>query len=109
MENIRRLRKEKGLTQKQLAHLVDVTDAQISLIESGKRSPSFEVLLKMGEVFDCSVDDIIRGKEKTVITTDDGQEDSLDEFQQIYTQLNEENKKSLRDYALYLLQRQSNG
>lgn len=106
--DIRRLRKAKGLTQGQLAELVDVTGSQISLIESGKRYPSFELLLKMGEVFGCSVDDIIRENEKPVITEDDGNED-LDEFISIVKELNEENAGSLRDFARYLLQRQRNG
>lgn len=42
--NVRELRKAKGLTQKQLAELVDVTDSQIRNIESGKRTPKFETL-----------------------------------------------------------------
>lgn len=74
MENIRDLRKAKGLTQKQLAKLIDVTESQVSQIENGKRNPGFETLLKLGEVFGCSVDDIVRGK-KIPATESDGQMD----------------------------------
>lgn len=44
--------------------------------------------------------------EKDPVTTAD---DGRDEIMKIYIELNEENKGSLRDYALYLLQRQNNG
>ena len=62
METIRERRKAMGLTQKQLAKLIDVTESQVSQIENGKRNPGFETLLKLGEVFGCSVDDIVRNK-----------------------------------------------
>lgn len=76
MESIRDLRKAKGLTQKQLAKLIDVTESQVSQIETGKRNPSFETLLKLGEVFGCSVDDIVRNKKIPTTTKDDGNEDT---------------------------------
>ena len=76
MESIRDLRKAKGLTQKQLAKLIDVTESQVSQIETGKRNPSFETLLKLGEVFGCSVDDIVRNKKIPITTKDDGNEDT---------------------------------
>ena len=57
--NIRRLRKDKEFTQKELAMLVDVTESMISQYESGKKMPSYETLLKLGEALDCSVSDIL--------------------------------------------------
>ena len=78
MANIRELRKAKGLTQKQLAKLVDVTESQISQIENGKRNPGFETLLKLGEVFECSVDDIVREK-ITPATESDGMKEDVDD------------------------------
>lgn len=80
MANIRKLRKEKGLTQKQLAKLVDVTESQISQIENGKRNPGFELLLKLGEVFDCDVDDIVRDKITPATESDGMKENKKDEF-----------------------------
>ena len=59
MENLRRLRKAKGLTMKELGEMVEVSESMIGMIETGKRKPSFELLLKLGEVLDCSVDDLM--------------------------------------------------
>lgn len=57
--NIRQIRLARGMTQKQLAELVDVSESMISQYESGKKSPSNETLLKLGEALDCSVSDIL--------------------------------------------------
>ena len=44
MENLKPLRKQKGLTMKQLGELVGVSESMIGYLESGERSPSFETL-----------------------------------------------------------------
>lgn len=59
MENLKKIRKAKGLTQKELAKLSDLSEAQISLIESGKRFPSYEALLKLAEALDCESADLL--------------------------------------------------
>ena len=58
MNNMKKLRKAKGLSQKELAEMVELSDAQISLIERGKRKPSFETLLKIAEALDCESSDL---------------------------------------------------
>ena len=70
MENLRRIRKEKGLTQKALGEKVDVSESMIGMIENGARNPSFELLLKLGEALDCSVDDLLRGEKKPATNGD---------------------------------------
>ena len=57
--NIKQIRKARGLTQAQLAKLIDVSESMVSQYESGKKSPSNETLLKLGEALDCSVSDIL--------------------------------------------------
>ena len=64
MENLRRYRKAKGLTMKELGEMVDVSESMIQMVETGKRKPSFELLLKLGEVLECSVDDLVREEQK---------------------------------------------
>ena len=71
MENLRRLRKAKGLTMKELGEMVDVSESMIQMVETGKRKPSFELLLKLGEVLGCSVDDLVR-EQKEPIQNKDG-------------------------------------
>lgn len=62
LEVLRKLRKEKGATMKEVAAAIDVSEATVSLYERGLRSPSYEVLLKLGEYFDVSVDYLLSGK-----------------------------------------------
>ena len=53
---IKQLRKEKGLTQIQLAHELGVDQASISKWESGKANPTKEYEDKLAEFFGVSVD-----------------------------------------------------
>ena len=64
MENLKRLRKAKGLTLKKLGEMTDVSESMIQMVESGTRSPSFELLLKLSEALDCSVDDLLDTKKE---------------------------------------------
>ena len=61
--NLKKLRKAKGMTQKELGALCDISESMVSNLESGKKSPSFETLLKLAEALDCSVADIL-GEER---------------------------------------------
>jgi transcriptional regulator with XRE-family HTH domain len=45
--NLRRCRREAGLTQEQLAHLADLHPTYVSLMERGQRNPGFEILVKL--------------------------------------------------------------
>ena len=69
MENLKKIRKARGLTQKELAKLSDLSEAQISLIESGKRFPSYEALLKLAEALDCESADLLSTRNTPTITT----------------------------------------
>lgn len=55
-ENLRKLRKEKNLTQKQLAEHLGVTARTIGYYESGQRFPSPETINRIADFFDVSLD-----------------------------------------------------
>lgn len=57
-ENIRRIRKEKGLTQKQLGGLCQINEVQIRQYELGKANPKIETLEKIANALQCSVDEL---------------------------------------------------
>lgn len=63
MKMLRTLRKEKGLSMKELGRIIGVAESTISQYETGKRQPDFETLLKLGEYFDVSVDYLLRGED----------------------------------------------
>lgn len=56
-ENVRNLRDELYLTQKELAHKVGTSQAIISKIENG-HYPEIEIVCKLAELFDVTIDDL---------------------------------------------------
>jgi transcriptional regulator with XRE-family HTH domain len=57
---IKTLRQEKGLSQKALAEQVGVTDAYITMLESGKRkNPSLDILKKLAKALDVPVTELL--------------------------------------------------
>lgn len=63
-DNIKNLRKEKGLQQKQIAIELGIDQSNYNKIENGKREPSLDLLNKLAGLFGVSVDDILNpGKE----------------------------------------------
>jgi len=57
MEEVRRIRKERGLTQEQLAELAGTDRASLSLIETGHRTPGIETLQKLASGLGVEVAD----------------------------------------------------
>lgn len=55
-ERIRTLREELFLTQSQLAEKINIAVSSISQYESGDRTPSDEVKIKLANFFDVSLD-----------------------------------------------------
>lgn len=53
---LKELRLSKDLSQKALANAVGVSDAAITMLEKGKRYPSFEVLCFLADYFCVSLD-----------------------------------------------------
>lgn len=59
---IKQCRTEKGLTQKQLADMLNCTDKAISRWETGKGFPEISLLIPLSEVLEVSVHEIILGE-----------------------------------------------
>jgi transcriptional regulator with XRE-family HTH domain len=53
---LKKLRKLNGLTQKQLANLIGVTQGTISKYESGEKEPRKEIRIKLARLFGVSVE-----------------------------------------------------
>ncbi len=56
------LRKEKGMTQAELAAVINISDKAISKWESAGSCPDIDVLIKLSDFFEVSLDYIIRGE-----------------------------------------------
>ena len=56
MNRIKELRKKKGLNQKELGEIIGTAANSISQYESGMREPSIELLNKLADFFNVSID-----------------------------------------------------
>ena len=58
-QNIKQLRKKKGLLQEDLANLVGLKVGTISKYEQGDRTPGINQMIAIAEALDCSVNDFL--------------------------------------------------
>lgn len=63
-ENIKKIRKKKGWSQKELGEMIGSHLSHINRIETGKQNPSLEVLIKLADALDVSIDGLVRGSEE---------------------------------------------
>lgn len=57
MNRIKQLREETNITQEELAKKLNLSSKGIvSMYEKEDRKPSLEILIKLSEIFDCSID-----------------------------------------------------
>ena len=58
--NIKRLRKVKNLSQKEVAMSIDIAQAQYSVLESGKVVPTLTTLEKLASVFEVDISQLVK-------------------------------------------------
>ena len=56
---IKKMREQRGLTQKQLADLIGVAQQHVSRWENGNHRPSIDILMKIAEILNCNISDLI--------------------------------------------------
>jgi putative transcriptional regulator len=56
--NLREIRKSRGLTQQQLSESADVSRKSINAVENGVYIPSTVLALKIAKTLDCSVEEL---------------------------------------------------
>ena len=61
-EKLQELRKNKGLTQEELAEILYVSRTAISKWESGRGYPNIDSLKEISRFFDVSIDDLLSGE-----------------------------------------------
>jgi transcriptional regulator with XRE-family HTH domain len=55
-KRLKKLRLKKGLTQAELAKMLNIGESTISFYEAGKREPDYEMLNRFADLFNVSVD-----------------------------------------------------
>ena len=65
---LRELRKEKQLTQEQLAERFGVTNRSVSRWETGSNMPDLSILVELADFYDVDIRDIIDGERKGLVS-----------------------------------------
>lgn len=55
-EKLKQLRKEKGVSQKEISNAIGITLSAYSNYEQGIREPSIDIIIKLCKYFDVSAD-----------------------------------------------------
>lgn len=98
MERIRNLREEHGITQKHLAEILGVTRTAVAKWEANENGPNSDVLLKIADYFDVSLDYLLGRTDIKKFPTEssrDNKSDMLREFVELYDLLSPEQKKTM--------------
>ena len=95
---ISELRKEKKLTQKELAEKINVSDKAISRWETGKGYPDVTSLVSLSEYFDVSVNELLAGKR---LTAEDIKETADENLISVFEQVQKNKKQQNLQVAVY--------
>ena len=86
-KNLRKYRKQKGITQVKLGKMLDYGYTAIANYESGRNEPSLDTLMRLAEALDVSVDELLgvelKSEEKQLLSS--------------FKKLNDENKYRILD------------
>ena len=61
-KNLKEARKSNSFTQKQVAKLLNVVESCYANWEQGRTEPNIEMLRKLGNIFNVSIDELINGQ-----------------------------------------------
>lgn len=60
-QNLLHLRQQRNMTQEQLAMLLGVSRQSVAKWEAGQSTPEVDKLMRMAELFECSLDELVNG------------------------------------------------
>ena len=94
-EFLKHLRKDKGLTQEQLAEHFYVSSRTVSRWETGSNMPDVEMLIELADFYDIDICEIIDGERKSE-NMDNETKDTLKKVAEYATEENNKRKERLR-------------
>ena len=104
---LRDLRTEKKIPQNDLAKVLNYGCTAISNYESGRNEPSISDLKKIAEYFDVSMDYLLCVNDVKNPYAKRDYPESFDHLKNIYSALDEEDRKTINDFALWLYEKSS--
>ena len=97
-EFLKQLRKEKGLTQEQLAERFYVSSRTVSRWETGVNMPDIATLIGLADFYEVDVREIIDGERKSEIMKKEN-DDTLKKVAEYATEESKKSKKRIRKIA----------
>lgn len=97
---ISKLRSSKGLSQRDFAVLMGVSNGAVGMWETNKRQPDLDTVLKIANYFKVSTDYLLGQKNSPLVDFDLSNEDI--EFINSYKKLQPANQKRIEDYIKIL-------
>ena len=92
-ENIKKLRIQKHLTQKELGSRLGITTSTVASYESQDRLPSIAVLIKLSSVFNVSIEYLLGINKNKTIDVSELSDEQVSALNVIVEQFKEDNKK----------------
>ena len=89
---LKELRKEKGMTQEQLAEQLNISNRSVSRWETGSSLPDLSILIILAEYYDVDIREIIDGKRKS----ENMDEEAKDTLEKVVSYNEMLNLKSMR-------------
>lgn len=89
-ERLKSLRKKCGYTQISLAETLGVSKGTVAMWETGKRTPDFETLIRLSDLFDVRTDYILgksNDSSSAKLSDDDIEQPGRWELESVYTDL----------------------
>lgn len=89
-ERLKSLRKKCGYTQVSLAETLGVSKGTVAMWETGKRTPDFEILIRLSDLFDVRTDYILgksNDSSSAKLSDDDIEQLGRWELESVYTDL----------------------
>ena len=97
---IKDLRNKYRLTQTELATQIGVTKSTVAAYENDSRTPSYEVLMKLADVFKVSIDSLLSNRSETILDVDGLSTDQLQIIENLVAHFRKSNEMeaSLKEY-----------
>jgi transcriptional regulator with XRE-family HTH domain len=108
MTGLRQIRERAGLSQAEAARRLGISRQAYSNYELGKRQADYETLLKLGELFGVSVEELISDKQYIINEIQRIKENAPDdevrgEIMKLISGLSDSQAKQLRDFLKGML------
>ena len=106
MENLRKIREKRNINQLKIAMDIGITQESISKYETGNAVPSKEILIKLADYLNCSIDYLLNRTDNPNINKDkiSKEDEKIENLIFRYKSLSDENKNKLEGCLLALEQ-----